>query len=1060
MFKQDIDNSIKIQQQASNPQDSIYLAASAGTGKTKTLIDRIFRLLLNGVKIESILCLTFTNAAANEVLERLRDKFEHWSLISDAQLRLDIQALTGEEVTRDELKRAKNLYAIYLDNFDKFRIETLHAFCVKVLKQAHCVDENELDQVRIMDEYTKQKLVEKAYEKAVMLSHKNIEIDIAVSKLGQKYDYNSLLQLLNDLLSQKQKLYNFINSQASIQDLINEQYKFYGANRSKTSANLLDSFVQEEVAKLKQLVRSLICEDEETIQKINAWLNGDIQFKKDNLREYLNCFLTKGMTSRVRLPFSKEFENRNPNFIELYKKEQQRVENFFKEKTTQEQSEFMQCVIVFLNQIILEYEKLKEEHRYLEYDDLVLKTLKLFSNTNDMESLLFSLNLFLSHILIDEAQDLSKTQWLLINKIIAGITGMNSTVFIVGDYKQSVYGFQGAEPEYFLGINEVFKAKFHQKQKPWKNLELTHSFRSKKEILKAVDKVLNIRLGVNLNHIAIKEGIGKVQVIEHSYEEPKKVKQSGWVLPQIDEKVIAKKQYNSEEVADFVIRLLTSGAKPQDVMVLFRKRSERVSYFVEALKEKNIPVSEINKIDFRQNIAILDLLSLIKFFLLPEDDLNLAALLKSPFFNFTEEDIFKITYNRGENSVWDMLQNLYAHTASLLIELKDEYKNHSLHQFYTSFLYTCRFIYSVEYSEGYEEVIDPFLDKVLEFENKYHKRGQSFLEWIKYNLQTPIENNNTQGVNVITAHAAKGLESPIIIIADASESENLPVDTHFWHNDQLIIPYSSEYEIEALAKAKKERRKKAEGESLRLFYVAMTRAENELYIFGDAKGKKDSWYNIAKSILSENSIQYKSLAKAEHKFDITDNKEKVEELPCFLKANYIAEKIIQHQIASEKEQLHSDLAIIQGNFIHKVLYDIPKITKQKQALYIRNLGNTLPFDIIPSKEVNDIIKITKHILQKFPNIFYGDNILSEVSMQSNIDGSVTSVKIDKLIINKNSIDIIDIKTDKARKITSDTIPFEYRKQLEIYKKSVASMYPNKQISCKLLSFYQQRLIVL
>ena len=1044
---------VLVQQQASNPKYNVYLSASAGTGKTKTLIDRILRLLLNGTKIDKILCLTFTNVATNEVLERLKNKLEEWFFMNDKQLSLNIKALTGEKITNKKLKYAKELYNIYLENFDKFRIETLHAFCIKALKQAHYIDENESDQIEIIDDYTKRELIGKAYDKTIKLSNTKKEIDIAINRLGQKYDYNTLLELLNNLLSQKQKLYNLINSQTSIQNLINEEYRFYRADKNISSENITDSFIQEEA--VNDFPKVLFEEEEKTVQIINAWLKGNAQFRKDNLSEYLNCFLTKSMTPRM-YPFNKDFRNRNSDFMKSYRKEQQRIIAFLKKKTVQEQAEFMQYLIIFLNQVTYEYEKLKQG--YLEHDDLILKTLDLFNNTNDVETLLFSLNLSISHILIDEAQDLSKTQWLLINKIIAGITGADDTIFIVGDYKQSIYGFQGAEPQYFFEINERYKAKFHKEQKPWKHLRLTHSFRSKKEILKAVDKIFATKFEYHSNHIATKEGVGKIKVIEYSYKEPEKIKQTGWLLPQKDEEIINKKKHNSQELAGFIIHLLNSEAKPEDIMVLFRKRSERITYLVERLREQNIPVSEVNKIDFKQNLLILDLLSLVKFFLLPEDDLNLAGLLKSPFFNFTENDIFKITYNRGKKNVWNMLQTFHPDTAILLLKFKDEYENNSLYQFYTNLLYTHKFALSIKYDENCHEAVELFLDKVLEFEKQYQKRGQFFLNWISNNSQITVENNNTQGINVITIHGAKGLQSPIVIIADASDSENLPVDTYFWYDDRLIVPYSSQYGIDALTQVKEAKNKKIGQESLRLFYVAMTRAENELYIFGNVNSRKNSWYSIAKDLLPDNFIQYSQLSKEKYEFNVPSKRKESNKLPDFLKEDYQPDGIIQQHIASEREQLHSDSAVIEGNFIHKILHDIPKIPEQKRALYIQNLANTSEFEAIPSGDINNIINITDEIIRKFPNIFYGDNILSEVNIKSRVEGNAISAKIDKLIINENYIDIIEVKTDKAKKITAGAIPAEYKKQLAIYRQCVALVYPNKKINCKILSFYQQDLL--
>lgn len=1056
-------SSVRIQQQASNPDANVYLAASAGTGKTKTLVDRMLRLLLNGVKVEDILCITFTNAAANEMLERLKSRLEKWFIMSEEQLRFEVEELVGKKLASDKLRHAKQLYLIYLDNFDKFRIQTLHSFCVQILSQMHYIDENELDKIKIIDSYAKKKLIEDAYEKVTNLSLTKVEIDFAINKLAQKYDYDGISQLTSNLLSQKQKLYTFFNASNSIAELIDDQYKFYGASKNISSCSIIDGFINEDLDDITGHFSGFHWEGEEALLIIKSWASGDAKFKKENLGKYLDCFLTKSMEPRVRLPFSKRFKDANLGFIELYKVEQQRIINYLEAKTSQEQAEFMQYVIIFVNQITNEYEKLKDELGYLEYDDLILKVSEIFNSNNDMETLLFSLNLSLSHILIDEAQDLSKNQWLLMRKVIDGMAHVGKTIFIVGDYKQSIYGFQGAEPEYFLEINELYKAKLIS----WQSLELTHSFRSQKEILEAVDRIFNsIRFTHNLNHIAVKDGVGKVQVIEHSYQEPERIKEVGWALPQKEKSVSEKRQHNSEELADFVEHLLSRGdVKPNDIMVLFRKRGERIGYFIEALKEKNISVSQTDKLEFAENLLILDLLSVIKFCLLPEDDLNLACLLKSSFFHFTEEELFKISYKRGEESIWDVLQKFEVDVSQFLLKLREEYKGSSIYQFYTNLLYRHKFIMKLrdEFGVASQEIVDLFLDKVLEFEAKHQSGGQSFLEWIKDNSYIAIKNDHIDGVKVITAHSAKGLQSPIVIIADASDSENSPADPYCWYNDRLIIQYSNKYEINMIAKIKQERNAKVKQESLRLLYVAMTRAENELYIFGDAKSKEDSWYSIARNILSEHFIKYAQTTRDKPAIALNPKEENDDSiiLPDFLTEGYVSQKIERNfQIASEEAQIYSDLSVTRGNFIHKILSDIAKISEQDIERYVKCIANTENFKILSDKEVDEIIGITKSIIQKFPDVFYGDNVVSEMSLKSDVEGGAISAKIDKLIINENSICIIEIKADKSKQITIDSIPYEYKRQLEIYKKCISLVYPNKNITCKLLSFYQRKLLEL
>ncbi|WPX96053.1 UvrD-helicase domain-containing protein [Candidatus Bandiella euplotis] len=1054
-MKAGISTSIKIQQQASNPENSVYLAASAGTGKTKTLVDRVLRFLLDGVKIEEILCITFTNAAANEMLERLKSRLESWFLMPEECLSLSIKELIGKEVTVHQLQYAKQLYTICLNNFEKFRIQTLHSFCAEVLSQLHYIDGNELDKIKIIDNYTKKRLIEVAYEKVAVSSRSKIEVDLAITRLAHKYDYTDLLNLVFNLLSQKQNLYNFLNSHGSIQELVDEQYKFFRANKQLPADDITDRFITHNMDELTADIKH--SQGEETLRTINEWCEGDLSFRKVNLSEYIDCFLTKSMEPRIRLPFSKHFRDNSLAFIDLYKLEQQRIIDFLEAKTAYEQAEFMQYLIIFINQITIEYEKLKEELGYLEYDDLILKVLMLFEENNDAETLLFSLNLYPTHILIDEAQDLSKSQWRLMQKVIGSLGNSKNTIFMVGDYKQSIYGFQGAEPEYFLEINQLYKTKFTS----WECLELTHSFRSQKEILEAVDKIFNsVGLTDNLVHIAIKEGIGKVNVIQHSYQEPKKDRDTEWSLPQKEIKMLDKKQHSAKELALFIEHLLGGGnVEPQDIMVLFRKRGEKVGYFIEELRKKNISVSQTDQVNLNENILILDLLSLVKFFLLPEDDLNLASLLKSSLFCFSEDALFKITYGREENTLWAVLQDVYPKISKTLSELKEEYQSGSIYQFYTNILYKRQFIRNLnkEFGSSSYEVVDIFLDKVLEFENTYHRGGQSFIEWIQANAQISIKNDHIQGVRVITAHAAKGLQSPIVIIADASDSENLPTDNYFWHEDRLIVQYSSQYEILALTKIKHAKNIKAKQESLRLLYVAMTRAENELYIFGDEKGRDGSWYGIAKSILPENCVLFENLTL--NKMELKSDAVKSVEVPTFLKNKHdVGKNQVHRPVASTGEQIYSNLSVVRGVFIHKILSEISKIPERSWVPYIQNLANMEEFKVIEDEEVDNIIRITQIIVSKFPKIFYGQNVLSEVNIKTDLDGELMLARIDKLVINDEGIEIIEIKADKSKRINPNMLPLEYKKQLEIYKKCISLAYPGKNITYKVLSFYQQKLL--
>ncbi len=1058
-------SSLNIQNIASDPKNNVYLAASAGTGKTKTLVDRILKLLLNNEKIEHILCLTFTNVAAGEMMQRLKDELKKWHLINDNKLKEYLLILLNDKVTNNQILRAKELYNHCLDNLDKFRIQTLHSFCVDLLNQLKFLDEDNIDDLKIIDDYSRKKLMENALDRVINSSKHKLEVDIALIKVSVKYDYYSLLNLLKDVLYQKQKVFEFINSKASIKDLINEQYEFYNT-KSVSKTELLNKFFNNTDTEFRNVLN--ICEKDDVLNIIFNWIEGDNGFKEDNFHDYLNCFLTKAMLPRSRIPFDKKIREDNPDLIEQYKAEQIRIIEFLEKKSSQEQAELMQAIIIILNEVIIEYEKLKHNFGYLEYDDLIIETLEALNKVQDIEAFLYFLNLAFNHILIDEAQDISKFQWDLIEKIIRSIYSYNSSIFIVGDYKQSIYGFQGADPEYFLQVNKFYKTEFIKLSKSWDYLELNYSFRSKKEILYGVDQVFNsISFIDKLKHIAIKEGKGIVKIIEHLPNSNKVVKKDeGWKIPKKDDEYINTKFLNSQEISNFIINLLnqknTSEKKiPKDIMVLFRKRCEKMKYLKDSLKQNNVPVSDSCKINFSDDLIILDLLAIVKFFLLPEDNLNLVSLLKSVFFKFSEKDIFKLSFDRNNQNIWDRVQIFYPEVAKELIKFKCDFEEESLHGFYNKLLYSYKFIknFYQEFGRNCHEIIDIFLEKVSEFEKLLLGNKQIFIEWIQDNSEIILDNSNLDGIKLMTVHSAKGLQSPIVILADAGDSENMPNESYFWYKNNLIISNFNEYKSKKIHQIQNERKNELKKESLRLLYVAMTRAESELYIFGEGKNKKDSWFNIAKNALGENFIKYSDLKIKEPKYIFDKLECEDNNIPNYFNENYVSNAVEQNDIASTKEQIFSDIAVIRGNFIHKILCDIAKICKTDIEEYITSLAYDDNFDLLPKNDVNEIIQITADILKKFPNIF-ARNVFSEVSIANLAKNSKAILKIDKLIIKEKQIEIIEIKTDKSKAISKNNIPSEYSKQLNIYKRCVSNIYSNKKVICKILSFYQKEIIIL
>ena len=875
-MNQNLINAQKIQNYASNPQNNVYLSASAGTGKTKTLVDRILRLLLNNVKIERILCITYTNVAAKEMFQRLNDTLKHWSLLNDMELNQCLVSLLGSDNFSHEIsKRAKELYNYSVSNVEKFRIQTIHSFCVDFLNQGKFLSQYNVEEsLKIIDDHLRNELIDIAFDKIIQLSHKDKKIKQSLEVISTKYDYLSLSKLLKNIFTQKQMLFNFFSSKSSIEEHLRYQDELYEV-KNKDFNMIKEEFFFGISKKFQDSLQN--CQKEESVTNIISWIEGDFSFKEKKVEEYIKYFLTKSRAPRKKIPISKSTLDSNYEISYFYRLEQKRVINFLNDYFSLKHAEFIKSLIILLKIVSNELEDLKNDRGYLEYDDLIIKTLEIKTKQN--KNILKDLNLSFEHILIDEAQDISKVQWNLITSITKELNHLNSSIFIVGDFKQSIYGFQGASPEHFLDIGKYYNTQLNEQKKFLQHLELNYSFRSKKEILEGIDTIFSsLNFVGKIQHLCIKQGVGIFQIIEHSKKiHSHEISGTGWLMPKQESLYTDKEFLSAKEIANFVINLLDknpndNGEKTYgDVMILFRKRCKKMRYLKRMLEESNIPISYSYKLKFNENIIVLDLLSIIRFYLLPEDDLNLLSLLKSPFFNFNEKHIFDLCYKKEKNSIWHRLQILFPDTHLRLSDISYEIENRSLHDFYVFLLYQSRYItsFSQKFGEDHLEIIDFFMQKVTEFESLLLGDKQVFLDWMSQDTEILLNNDNYSSVRIMTIHAAKGLQSRVVVLADVSYlDKTTPNEPFYWYNDSLILPNINLYKSKVISQFNYKKKIQAKNENLRLLYVAMTRAESELYIF--VHGDKDTLFiNTAKKKLSQNIVKYQDLKIDERKFSGT-----------------------------------------------------------------------------------------------------------------------------------------------------------------------------------------------
>ena len=1074
--------------EASDPKSSIYISASAGTGKTTMLINRVLSLLLSGVEIDKILCITFTTAAANEMLERLKFKLEEWFLAEEKDLKQDLKSIINRVISDKDIQIARNLYGKFLSNIENLKIQTMHSFCFKVLKLANAIESTDEIEMQILDDYKKEQIINTAIENTFLLAKENDEIQSSIDRLFDYYDLSTLLKFIKILINQKDRFVRYQNNYKNFTELVIDIYNFLGTEVGVFEEEIISDYIkgkQDLFCELKQIIEQIFNFEtgiqKQKAERIRNWITLDLQNKIKYFENYSLFFLTKEKSQRKNFS-TKKFLKKFPNFSDIILNEQLDLENLYEKINSQIIATNTKSFIIFANIILSEYEKIKNASKYLEYSDLIIKTKDLLYNNYSSTALLYQLNMSIEHVLVDESQDLNYIQWevikLLISEFFSGISAKNiiRTLFVVGDYKQSVYGFQGAEPKCFKEFANDYMKKSLSNNFSWKKIQINRSFRSSKAILHAVDIVFNsdhargfIDDFQMVKHESSRQTTGIVKIIPLGVKPKINKERRGWKIP--GESTIQNNEKNliAIKISNLVKQLLNSckfldstqeKIKPEDIMILFRKRSNVQLYLAYECKKNGIPVNEPDRMFLHENLIIQDLLSVCKFLLQPKDDLNLAALLKSPIIGLNEEQLFKIAYDRGTTSLWDRFQNLFPKCADYLKDLKERYVYNSISELFAKILFEDGKFKLIEKRFGHiaRFIIDTFLNKVMNYESSYNTGMESFLSWF-YNLGlSTIETSNfSNTVKITTVHSAKGLEAPVVIIADASESENLPTESFIWYKGKLLLLTGKNNENKVLKFAKLKMKDDTKAESLRLLYVAMTRAKDELYVIGlDDNNRKENWYQILLHNLPFAVDKY--FLKEEVDYNSKDDKANIE-YPEFLE-NAVQNKKQDHQIiqASDKKVLTSESAVLRGKAIHELLYRLPKIPCSQHEEFINIFLINTQYSELFSDDKKLIKNSVLSVLKRFPEIFYGKNNFSEMKLSGAINDQEVHVQIDKILINDDNIEIIEFKSDTN--FNEQEILKRYKKQLSVYKSLMQKIYPKHSIFCRILLILHNKLITL
>jgi len=892
-----------LQSRASDPQAFVWVAANAGSGKTHVLVERLMRILLDGTPPSRILCLTFTNAAAAEMANRLFTRLAEWAIIkSDDDLAEQILELTGEAPDEAKLTRARILFPIVLESPGGLKIHTIHAFCERLLHRFP-LEALVSPHFSVMDERSQHELIATAREE-VMRDIADMKSDDAL------FEALSIVSSFNHDIKLDELLAHMISKRDQIMalDLLDKQ------KREAVFSWLAAMLEVSPHDSTKTLIEDTFSEsgfDQNFIKHAGDVLNGG-KTKQDvtTAKRLYNLANAKSPTERYRFHRELTLTTTGTVFVKLMSKglrtTQPQIAKWIDDELTRAEQVSKQlagittltatrATLLIATAVINSYQIMKLARGLLDYDDLISRTRSLLTNSEDAAWVLYKLDGGIDHILVDEAQDTSREQWQIIQclavDMLSGQTAGSErgrSAFAVGDEKQSIFSFQGADPAMFTKMRDFFEKRTREAGHEWRHLQLETSFRSAPEILRAVDLVFGDETlacclsdeGAQTHHIAFHNMPGRVEVWSTLTHDTPEIPNDPWTVPldyvPASDPKIKLAGLIAKEISDWLTtsRMLEAEGRPitpGDILILVRRRSQFAEALIRELKLKNVPVAGIDRMKLNKQMIVEDLIALSRFVLLPEDDLSLAALMKSPLVGLDEDDLFTLAHDRT-TSLWASLQaqarhsNKFRRACDLISGWLAAADRSSPFEFYAAILSQVDIRRQVLVRLG-PEAADPmaeFLNAALEFERRNVPSLEAFISWLTHSdvaIKRDMDLEHDK-VRIMTIHGAKGLEANIVILPDtcqvpprSSQLVDISIPGGAKTTDMILPVWSisgASNIIKPLAQAKEQHAQHQQEEYIRLLYVAMTRARCWLIITGyETRNKRpdNCWYSLIRSNL-------------------------------------------------------------------------------------------------------------------------------------------------------------------------------------------------------------------
>ena len=1121
------------QRAGADAMSNAWVSASAGAGKTRVLRDRVLRLLMAGVRPERILCLTFTKAAAAEMSRRINDELGAWTVAEDAALHAKLEDLFGVPQTDEKLVQARRLFALVLDAPGGMKIMTIHAFCQSILRRFP-LEAGVVPHFQVMEDRDATEMLDDA--KADLLaaaSDPGDPLHDAMAEVAARVHEVRFPELLADIARARALFSELLRVDGDADGVSARLGVFLGVAPGTTEADVVAAACEDTsfdgdalrpvVAALAQGSKS----DQVRGTAIAAWLASDPETRAATFEGYADIFLTKPpRTVRKRLA-TKAVLQIIPDADDILSEAGTRLVLVGEELRKANLFTANAALARVAETLISRYEARKAARGRLDYDDLIAKTRNLLSGDGAPAWVLFKLDGGIDHVLIDEAQDTNPEQWevvgALVDEFFAGLSARDETaeqlglpersVFAVGDVKQSIYSFQGAEPRRFGEMRAHLKERADAARRNWADVDLNFSFRSSRPVLQAVDKVFEtadagagvVETDAVLRHTPLREvDAGRVEIwpsiVTERPEDPEPWK------PPVDP---VSRPGAMETLAGLIAgriadwlksgEILESRGRPireDDILVLVRQRGAFVEALVRAMKARGVRVAGVDRMVLTEQIAVMDLLALGEFLLLPDDDLILATVLKSPLLGFDEDTLFDLAHDREEQSLWHTLgarqpeNPAFAEAFSTLSDWLSRVDFERPYELFAGVLSRGgRERIFARLGPDAADPIDEFLSLALSFESSHTPSLQAFLHWVVAGeAQVKRDLDQTGGaVRVMTVHGAKGLEAPIVFLPDTTRlPRNLP--NILWYDEGGVplfiwLPRVEDADTTTLALRETVRERRDE-EYRRLLYVAMTRAEERLYVCGWNEPGENSWYDLVNTAMGSiaRSVEDPFLAgagfadtpvlqlAAEQRGPVTVEDVKtasaVAALPDWVRQGAPAEPTPPRPLAPSDpgenppvrtpvDKVEDPQRFARGNLLHRLLQWLPELEPDiRRRAAERFLARPVFMLEAPAQEtiLTEVLAVLGD--PEFAHLFMVGSV-AEVAVTGTATRAygvvqVISGQIDRLVIHDGVVSIVDYKSNRPPPRTVDGVAPVYLRQMAAYRHIIQDAWPGFSVRAYLL----------